>query len=245
MDSQLLNTMPSPTETEQNDASIAANEPTWFQVEFIGCMEMLADARTTAEYFDAHEGWFRRCARPMKADLIAENAYALTIGKFGAMGYDLEPKVGLHLLPQQELTYRIETVAIPDYTPPGYEVDFKAVQNLVEVPGQLESEAGRDIEEKMTRVEWHLDLRVGVCFPQFIRKLPQDAVKKTGDRLLARIVKMISHRLTYKVQEDFHSTLGEAHLKLFKKRWSKTKGRGVAEQVMPPDETADSDRSQE
>lgn len=237
--------MPNPTETEQENASSIDIEPTWFQVEFVGCMEMLADARTTSEYFDAHQGWFRRCARPMKADLIAENAYALTVGRFGALGYELEPKIGLHLLPQEHLTYRIETIPVPDYIPPGYEVEFRAVQNLVEVPAQFQSEPGEGFEEKMTRVEWHLDLRVGVWFPKFISKLPQPAVQKTGDRLLARIVKMVSHRLTYKVQEDFHSTLGEAYLKLFKKRWSQSKGRDVAERVMPPDQSAASDEEVE
>ena len=241
--------MPNPTETEQDkeqdNASIQGIKPTWFQVEFVGCMEMLADARTTSEYFDAHQGWFRRCASPMKADLIAENAYALTVGRFGALGYELEPKIGLHLLPQEELTYRIETVPVPDYTPPGYEVDFRAVQQLVEVPAQFQSQPGQGFKEKMTRVEWHLDLRVGVCFPKFIDKLPQAAVKKTGDRLLARIVKMVSHRLTYKVQEDFHRTLGDAYLKLFKKRRSENKGRGIAERVMPPDQTADIDEGED
>ncbi|WP_425461531.1 DUF1997 domain-containing protein, partial [Hyella patelloides] len=33
-------------------------------------------------------------------------------------------------------------------------------------------------------------------------------MQNTGDRLLAQIVRQISPRLTYKVQQDFHSSKG-------------------------------------
>lgn len=229
-------TAPTPTDADGVNASALANEPTWFQTHFIGCMEMFADAKTAAEYFDAHQGWFIRCARPMKAKPIGTNGYALTIGKFGSFGYQVEPKIGLHLLPQDRGVYRIETIPVPNYTPPGYEVDFKAVQSLVEVPFDASAELAVDdstLPSKMTRVEWHLDLKVGVWFPQFIKKLPEAVIEKTGDRILAQIVKLVSNRLTYKVQEDFHSSLGKPTLKLFKKHWQQNKGREVCEQVNP------------
>lgn len=232
----IMNAMPTPTDVDGINSSTITSNPTWFQTHFIGCMEMFADAKTTAEYFDAHQGWFIRCAHPMKAKLISPNGYALTIGKFGSFGYQVEPKIGLHLLPQNEGVYRIETISIPNYTPPGYEVEFKAVQKLVEVPFDAPEELvveGSTLPSKMTRVEWKLDLKTGVCFPQFIKKLPEAVIQKTGDRLLAQIVKLVSNSLTYKVQEDFHSTLGEPCLKLFKKYWKENKGRGVCEQVKP------------
>ncbi|HIK12506.1 MAG TPA: DUF1997 domain-containing protein [Oscillatoriaceae cyanobacterium M33_DOE_052] len=227
------NIMPNPTETNNEPAATttAPDEPTWFHVEFVGCMEMLADLAKTIEYFDAHQVWFRQCAHPMKADPIGDNGYALTIGRFGALGYQVEPKIGLNLLPQDMGEYRIETIPVPDYTPPGYEVEFKAFQKLVEVSPENLSDLGEGELAAMTRVEWNLDLRVGVWFPKFIRKLPQSLIRKTGDNLLARIVTIVSRRLTYKVQEDFHSSLGGSSLEQFKRRWSQTKGRDVCQQV--------------
>jgi len=183
-------------------------EPFWFCGSFVGSMDMFADVDTVANYLDVHEGWFRRCADPMQAELIGENAYALSLGRYGAMGYDVEPKVGLELVPQQERIYRIVTVPIPDYEAPGYEVDFRAVQTLA---------AGTDEDDRsVTRVDWELDLSVGVYFPRFVRVFPDALIQKTGDRLIIEIVKQVSRRLTRKVQEDFHQTLGEEALAEFR-----------------------------
>ena len=60
------------------------------------------------------------------------------------------------------------------------------------------------IPESITKVEWNLAMDVAVQFPKFIHKLPLPMIQKTGDRLLTQIVRQISPRLTYKVQEDFH-----------------------------------------
>lgn len=176
-----------------------AGIPTRFHGQFADCMEMYAGVTTVAEYLNAHQGWFCRCAQPMKVELVGENGYALTIGRFGALGYDVEPKVGLELLPPDEGIYRIKTIAIPDYVAPGYDVDFKAVMQLVEQPAS---------SEKITRVEWNLDLSVYIHFPKFIHRLPKSVVQSTGDRVLDRVVRQVSRRLTYKVQEDFHKSLG-------------------------------------
>jgi hypothetical protein len=181
-----------------------ADIPTRFHGQFADCMEMYAGATTVAEYLNAHQGWFCRCAQPMKVELVGENGYALTIGRFGALGYDVEPKVGLELLPPDEGIYRIKTIAIPDYVAPGYDVDFKAVMQLVEQPASsFEQYTG-----EITRVEWNLDLAVYIHFPKFIHRLPKSMVQTTGDRVLNQVVRQVSRRLTYKVQEDFHKSLG-------------------------------------
>lgn len=243
MQSELINSMPNEIDPKNSEASTElGKEPTWFQTHFVGCMEMYADAQTVAEYFDAHQGWFRRCAAPMKADPIGENGYALTIGRFGALGYEVEPKIGLNLLPQQDGLYLIETIPVPDYTPPGYEVDFKAEQELVEKPADysdIDTSESEGEASVMTRVEWRLDLKVGVWFPKFIRALPNSLIQKTGDRLLAQIVKQVSRRLTYKVQQDFHSSQGSDRLKLFEKKWSKTRKQEVCHQCAGPNGTGE------
>lgn len=180
----------------------------WFHSQFAGIMEMYADTEAVARYLDLHQGWFRRCAAPMQVKAVGQNGYDLTIGKFGALGYHVEPKIGLELIPQCDRIYRIETIPIPNYTPPGYEVDFKAQQILENVCDAGDNTDGLPI----TRVTWELDLSVGVQFPKFIRALSPNLIQKTGDRLIAQIVKQVSRRLTRKVQEDFHTTLGDEAL---------------------------------
>lgn len=187
-------------EAQSAHAEALIHEPTVFSSQFIDCMEMNADARTVAQYLDVHQEWFRRCAHPMHVESIGQNSYALIIGHFGAFGYDVEPRVGLDLLPQQEGIYRIETVPVPGDTALGYEVDFQAALKLVEHSSQTDSTA------KMTQVQWRLDLNVSIQFPRFIHALPEALIQNTGDRILRQVVRQVSRRLTHKVQEDFHSS---------------------------------------
>lgn len=184
------------------EVEIPAEKRTHFHGQFTDCMEMYADVHTVTEYLNAHQGWFCRCAQPMTVEPIGSNGYALTIGRFGAFNYEVEPKVGLELLPPELGTYQIKTIAIPNYVAPGYDVDFKAVMNLVEKPAG----AGSHYEGAITGVEWELDLSVYLHFPKFIQRLPQSVIQATGDRLLNQIVRQVSRRLTHKVQEDFHAS---------------------------------------
>lgn len=198
-------------------------EPIQFSTRWVSYMEMYANAQTVAEYLDAHNTWFRQCAHPMSVDAIGPNAYALTIGRFGAFGYEVEPKVGLDLLPQDQGAYRIKTVPVPGYIPPGYDVDFQATMHLVEVPMDAElakSTAGSSpLPEVMTRVEWQLDLLVTIHFPRFIYALPKTLIQNTGDSLLRQIVRQVSRRLTAKVQEDFHQAKSLPVPKAPQKKW--------------------------
>lgn len=211
-----------PNFPESNDYTAQAEdiEPFCFHGHFQDCMEMYADAQTVAEYLNNHQEWFRRCAHPMKADSLGENGYALVIGRFGSFGYEVEPKVGLHLLPPDEGVYYIRTIAIPDYVAPGYDVDFNAAMKLVEttVIPLNGKEYDRAQSGKITKVEWELDLKVAVNFPRFIHRLPKSLIQTTGDRLLAQIVRQVNRRLTSKVQEDFHNSLGLSMLHKSRKR---------------------------
>lgn len=188
------------------------HEPVCFHGSFASCMEMYTDAATVANYLDIHRSWFPRCAQPMATEAIGENGYALTIGRFGSFGYEVEPKIGLNLLPQDQGVYRIQTISVPNYTSPGYDVDFQAALRLVEMAPEaslLSVFKRANIDHPpdwITRVEWELDLKVMIQFPRFIQALPKPLVQKTGDRLLNQIVRQVSRRLTYKVQEDFHNT---------------------------------------
>jgi len=178
-----------------------------FHNHYIGNMDLFADKQTVMKYLDAHQGWFRRCAHPFKADPIGETGYAMGIGKVGALGFQVDARVGLNLLPPDENSvYRIVTIPIPDQKPQGYEVDFQAEMRLEEKT--LELRAGEKIgnDPLITSIEWDLNLTVSLHFPAFIQKLSRDMIQKTGDSVLGFIVQRVSKSLTAKVQDDFHKT---------------------------------------
>ncbi|WP_247215149.1 DUF1997 domain-containing protein [Synechococcus sp. C9] len=183
-------------------------EFTPFQSSFSDCMPMYAPAQQVADYLDAHQGWFHRCAQPMQVEPIGKTGYALGLGRFGALGYELEPRIGLDLLPAEGRTYRIQTVPVPGFTPEDYQVDFQASLTLVEMPLSPELAPELPHLSVMTQVEWHLDLGVAVHFPRFIKVLPETLIQRTGDGLLRQIVRQVSRRLTRRVQEDFHHSQG-------------------------------------
>lgn len=183
-----------------------------FEVSFEGQMDMYSDVDTVAEYLNAHEGWFCRCAQPMKVEPLADNGYVLTVGKYGSFGYEVEPKIGVVLNPPVDRVYLMQTIPIPDYDSTGYEVNYRAAMKLEEVAAdgivankRLFSKQAI-APDRFTRVTWDLDLKVKVHFPQFITKLSSNLIQVTGDRLLGQIVRQISPRLTYKVQQDFHNS---------------------------------------
>ncbi|MBE9052439.1 DUF1997 domain-containing protein [Nostocales cyanobacterium LEGE 11386] len=196
------------TEVEEKLTEATVGSPTRFYGRYSDSMEMYAPANAVAEYLHAHASWFSRCAEPMKVQPLGDNGYTLIIGRFGSFGYDVEPKIGLELLPPEQGIYRIRTIPVPDYHPPGYDVDYQASLQLIE---NVVSEFPATGDE-ITRVEWELDLSVDLHFPRFIQRLPKSLIQSTGDRLLNQIVRQVSRRLTRKVQEDFHQSLGISFL---------------------------------
>ena len=172
-----------------------------YSSQFADVMEMRAAKASVAAYLDRHEGWFRRCAAPMQVRPLEQNGYVLTLGRFGNFGFEVEPTIGLELLPQSAGIYRICTVP-PERFQPGlgelYDVEFNAAL-------QLEEQSG---DAAHTIVRWELDLSVWIRLPAVIGLLPESLVQSSGDHLLRQIVRQISRRLTWKVQEDFHATHG-------------------------------------
>ncbi|MDB9377652.1 DUF1997 domain-containing protein, partial [Nodularia sphaerocarpa] len=114
------------TESEETPTEATVGSFTKFYGHYSDSMEMYASAHTVSEYLQSHASWFSRCAEPMKVQPLGENGYAVIIGRFGSFGYDVEPKIGLELLPPEQGIYRIRTIPVPDYHPPGYDVDYQA-----------------------------------------------------------------------------------------------------------------------
>jgi hypothetical protein len=107
----------------------------------------------------------------------------------------------------------MRSVVIPDEPFLGYIVDYKAVMGLEDLAKHAEVEKifkkeAKACPELLTKVSWELKLKVSVCFPKFIYKLPFNMIQSTGDRLLGQIIRQVSPRLTYKVQQDFHQGQG-------------------------------------
>lgn len=188
------------------DSALLTSNPMHFSSHFTGCMELYADAATVMRYLDAHRGWFTRCAQPMQVEPIGENGYILTVGRYHSFGYEVEPKIGLDLLPQEQGVYRIQTIPLPDQESQTYQVDFQATLQLIEAP--VRNSEHLISASEVTCIEWQLDLGVSIQFPKFVYRLPLNLLQRTGDRLLTQIVRQVSQRLTTKVQADFHQTLG-------------------------------------
>jgi hypothetical protein len=169
---------------------------------FADLMEMRAPASVVAAYLDRHEGWFRRCAAPMQVLPLGgtSNGYVLTLGRFGNFGFEVEPTIGLELLPQAEGVYRIVTVPLP----PGS--GSPALHELYDVEFNASLQLDQHSADGVTLVRWELDLSVWITLPGVITLLPDSLVQSSGDHLLRQIVRQISRRLTWKVQEDFHAS---------------------------------------
>jgi Protein of unknown function (DUF1997) len=201
--------------SQSQGADIAEEvEPTWFRTHFEDSMEMYADADTVAKHLNDHKSWFCQCALPMKAEAIGQNGYDLLIGRFGAFGYRVEARIGLELLPPNtEGYYLIRTIPVPNYTPPGYEVNFCSAMDLVEISADEFAKDWPNSERSklppmITIASWNLDLAVGVHFPKFIRSMSESLIQKTGEGILEKIIKQVNRRLTYKTQLVFHESLG-------------------------------------
>jgi hypothetical protein len=192
--------------------------PVTFQTAFFGRMEMYSDGETVANYLNAHQDWFCRCARPMTVEPLNDRGYTLTIGRFGSAGYEIEPKIAVVLEPPKGRVYEMYTVPVPNYQPVGYDIDYQAVMELEEVSA-IEVEGLTKVYQKhykntqqtapdrITKVNWRLNMTIRVDLPKFVRKLPMSIIKSTGEGLITQVVKQVSPRLTYKVQQDFHSSL--------------------------------------
>jgi hypothetical protein len=176
-----------------------------YRSQFSDQMEMMSACSQVEEYLDRHQGWFKRCAAPMRVHPIDAQSYDLTLGKFGNFGFEVEPTIALRLLPQHKGIYRIETIPSSPKAQDlseHYDVDFQASMHLI--PMQESSEQAN--EPLGTSVQWDLDLSVWIRLPKVITILPDQLVQSSGDHLLKQIVRQISRRLTWKVQEDFHAS---------------------------------------
>lgn len=197
----------------ESELDIIPQEPVVFQTHFAGIMEMYSDLDTVANYLNDHQGWFVRCAMPMKAEPFGENGYTLIIGSYGAFGYNVEPQMTVILDNSQVNFYSMYSVANPEFNHDAYEVDYFSKMFIESIPLKSASDGilkiyqrqGKQPPAEITKINWQLDLQVKVWFPRFIYKLPLSLIQDTGDRLLSQIVKQISPRLSYKVQKDFHS----------------------------------------
>ncbi len=201
----------------QGTTSIAHDrEPFEFRTDFKGFMEMYSDLQTVDQYLQQHEKWFVNCAKPMKAEPLENDGYTLTIGPFGSFGYKLEPKFSVVFESPQDGNYIMYNIPVPNYTPPGYEINYQSSMSLEEIPKEEAADGMTNVYKKkkikelpssITRINWELHLVAKVKFPGFIYKLKQSLIQTTGDRLLSQIIRQISPKLSYKVQENFHSQM--------------------------------------
>ncbi len=82
------------------------------------------------------------------------------------------------------------------------DLDVTNVKNL--------QKRGRQARSLILQAPFPADLEVAIRLPAFIGVLPESLVQSSGDHLLRQIVRQVSRRLTWKVQEDFHAQAGLA-----------------------------------
>jgi hypothetical protein len=182
-------------------------EPFHFQANFAGIMEMYGDAQTVATYLDSHQNWFADCAQPMAVEPIGDSGYLLNLGRFGALGCEVEVKMALALEPSGTDAYRMYSLPLLDTSPLFYELNYQAALALREIAPTAQKLEPYQQPTAITQVDWQLELKIAVQFPKFIQRLPASLVQKTGNSLLSQIVGQVSPRLTQRVQRDFHSRL--------------------------------------
>ncbi|MBP0007255.1 DUF1997 domain-containing protein, partial [Roseofilum sp. Belize Diploria] len=85
----ILGAVPEYTSLETVAQEEIVKEPFQFSTLAEGKLLFNAHPQTVAKYLDDHQGWFCRCAAPMKVRPISKNGYALIIGQFGAFGYNV------------------------------------------------------------------------------------------------------------------------------------------------------------
>jgi hypothetical protein len=107
------------------------------------------------------------------------------------------------------------TVPVPDADPALaalYDVEFNASLRLDEASeGEAAAELSQEEVDRLmahTLVRWELELAVWLRLPSMLTVLPDPVLQNSGDHLLRQIVRQISRRLTWKVQEDFHTSHG-------------------------------------
>ncbi len=181
---------------------------------YTGYLELNSSAKVVDEYIKNHHYWFPRCADPLKVVAIGQNGYDILVGKYGALKFEIEVRLGLELLPpNSQGIYKINSINLPNYTPPGYGIDFKGSFKLTEIPLQKKnflSMLGFNREQSvMTRWDYQLDLQVKIKFPKFILRLPESVIKNTGDRIILQVVNEVSRRLSERVKNEFHLSLGK------------------------------------
>lgn len=194
------------------DAANLGSEPSSTQLPFTftayfqGEMGMAAPPEQVATYLNTHEHWFRRCAEPMAAEPMGSDGYVITVGQFSSFGYEVEPKMAVILDPPRDGIYHMYSVDVPDYEPPGYQIDYNAALTMMEQDPATVDWLGKNraIATPVTLVQWYLNLHITLRFPRFIYRLPHDFLQRTGDNSLAQIIRQVSPRLTRKVQKDFH-----------------------------------------
>ena len=105
-----------------------------FQTRFAGMIEMYSDQKTVSEYLNDHQGWFVRCAEPMKVIPFGDNGYTLIIGNYGALGYSLEPQMTVILERPKSQAYSMYSVSNPQLPNSTYEVNYHSDLEIQSTP---------------------------------------------------------------------------------------------------------------
>lgn len=170
-------------------------------------MGLCAPAAMAAAYLDAHSDWLAPCVQPMRAEPLGAQGYLLTIGRFDAFGYRVEPQMAVVFESPQVGLYQFYNVPLTDQPPePLYKIHYQAAMQLQETNAAAVAwgASNRVIAPIVTRVDWYLNLTVTWQLPRLMAHVPRDWTQNLGETGLAQILQQMTPRLTQAVQQDFH-----------------------------------------
>jgi hypothetical protein len=151
-----------------------------------------------ADYLHAHQSWIERCFKPLKVEVLSPESYKLQFFRIGGLGFELEPCFGVRIWAEEGYLFRLSSIELPSDAHLPYKVDCQSYFRLEE---QLTNET--------TRVYWDLKLDIWMALPGFLQALPHPFVHRVGSKVVHRVTRTMSDRLTHNVCSDFYRSIGK------------------------------------
>jgi hypothetical protein len=156
-----------------------------------GRVELRTALPPLVRYFRDHAHWVPVGFRPLPVQREGE-VYRLQLPRFGAMGYELAPEVGLRVIEESERTHRLVSVDQPDLD---YRVDFGGVLGL-------------EPADERIGVTWQTRFAIEIVPPAFLRLVPEAALKAAAQMAVSAMIGSVCRALIDNLTRDYRSRPG-------------------------------------
>lgn len=164
-----------------------------------GKVDLETSISPLSEYLHNHQDWIERCFKPLKVEVLSHDAYKLQFFRIGGLGFELEPCFGVRIWSEEGYLFRLSSIELPSDAHLPYKVNCQSYFHLEEQPST-----------EMTRVYWNLKLDIWMALPGFLQALPHALVHRVGSKVVHRVTRTMSDRLTHNVCSDFYHSIGKS-----------------------------------